>query len=65
MMMQIIAMRYNDVRDGTNVTEGVLAEYKDAWEKRGMVCPDGLLVDWLFVEQDKTLPARDVGFTAW
>lgn len=32
----IIAMRYNDVRDGTNVVEVVLEKYKAAWsEKNG------------------------------
>lgn len=30
----LIAMRYNDVRDGVNVVDGVLEKYKAAWEAR-------------------------------
>ncbi|PTB66877.1 hypothetical protein BBK36DRAFT_1168396 [Trichoderma citrinoviride] len=61
----IIAMKYNDARDGTNVSDQVLEKYKAAWEKKGMVAPSGLYVDWYFVRQDKTLPPKSVGFSAW
>ncbi|TVY82804.1 Linalool dehydratase/isomerase [Lachnellula suecica] len=61
----IIAMRYKDIRDGTHVAEEVLAKYQKSWNKKGMVSPDGLLVDWFMVEQKTTTPARDVAFTAW
>ncbi|KAE8159826.1 hypothetical protein BDV40DRAFT_290574 [Aspergillus tamarii] len=70
----IIAMRYNDVRDGTNIVSGVLEKYKAAWDAKGMVQPDGLFVDWLLVKQQLSWPPliqfgagppREIGFTAW
>lgn len=61
----MIAMKYNDARDGTNVSGEVLDKYKAAWDKKGMTAPSGLYVDWYFVRQDKTLPPKSVGWTAW
>ncbi|KAL6693922.1 hypothetical protein J3F84DRAFT_378079 [Trichoderma pleuroticola] len=61
----LIAMKYNDARDGTDVSGEVLDKYKAAWEKKGMVSPSGLYVDWYFVRQDRTLPPKSVGWTAW
>lgn len=58
-------MGYNDTRDGTHVVDDVLTKYKEAWDQRGMVSSDGLLVDWFMVEQASTLPAKDITFTAW
>lgn len=67
-------MRYNDVRDGTNIVSGVLEKYKAAWDAKGMVQPDGLFVDWLLVKQQLSWPPliqfgaglpREIGFTAW
>ncbi|POR32378.1 Uncharacterized protein TPAR_07413 [Tolypocladium paradoxum] len=61
----IIAMRYNDVRDGTNVAGEVVEKYKSAWDKRGMVAPNGLYIDWLYFNQDEAVPPSDICFTAW
>lgn len=58
-------MRYNDIRDGTNVTEEVLEKYQAAIEKKGMIPSDGLYVDWLSVRQGTVKNAKAVGFTAW
>ncbi|KAH6613841.1 hypothetical protein C7974DRAFT_437228 [Boeremia exigua] len=61
----LIAMRYNDVRDGTNTVDGVIRQYKAAWEEKGMILDDGLFPDWLMIKQDQIVPAKDLGFTAW
>ncbi|KAL7924357.1 hypothetical protein ACQKWADRAFT_319456 [Trichoderma austrokoningii] len=61
----IIAMRYNDARDGTDVSERVLEKYKAAWDEKGMVDSSGLYVDWYFLRQDRTLAPSNVGWTAW
>jgi hypothetical protein len=39
-------MRYNDSRDGTKKVDEVLTKYRAAWEKKGMVSPSGLFVDF-------------------
>ena len=62
---QIIAMRLNDVRNGSNVTEDVLTKYRAAWKEKGMIGADGLLKDMWLVKQDTTIPAKDPGFSAW
>ncbi|KIW92318.1 uncharacterized protein Z519_07302 [Cladophialophora bantiana CBS 173.52] len=61
----IIAMKYNDSRDGTNNVEDVLAKYKAAWDKKGMVASNSLLIDFWMVKQDYIVPPTDVGWTAW
>ncbi|KAJ5698280.1 hypothetical protein N7462_000285 [Penicillium macrosclerotiorum] len=61
----IIAMRYNDVRHGTSVVEGVLEKYWNAIQKKQMISSDGLFVDWLFLKQGNTKQAGGIGFTAW
>ncbi len=58
-------MRYNDARDGTNKVEDILAKYKAAWDKKGMVSANGLLADFWLVKQDHVVPPSDVGWTAW
>lgn len=58
-------MRYNDARDGTDVSERVLEKYKAAWDEKGMVDPSGLYVDWYFLRQNRTLAPSTVGWTAW
>ncbi|OQU94056.1 hypothetical protein CLAIMM_00474 [Cladophialophora immunda] len=62
---QIIAMKYNDSRDGTNKVEEVLTKYKIAWDKKGMVSSNGLFVDFWMVKQNHIVPPTDVGWTAW
>lgn len=57
-------MRYNDVRDGTNVVGDVLEKYKKAWELKQMVASNGLYVDWWYVNQDRPEIPKQVGFTA-
>ncbi|PGH09436.1 hypothetical protein GX51_00541 [Blastomyces parvus] len=61
----LIAMRYNDVRHGTNIIEGVLEKYRDALEQNQMIEEDGLFVNWLFLRQGITFGARGPGFSAW
>ncbi|KAJ6601169.1 hypothetical protein DFH09DRAFT_1490267 [Mycena vulgaris] len=62
----IIAVRCNDVRNGTNVVDGVLEKYTAAWKsKRGFQQADGLFVDWHRVKQDDMIPSGGLGFTAW
>ncbi|KAL6702394.1 hypothetical protein ACN47E_002199 [Coniothyrium glycines] len=61
----LIAMRYNDVRDGTTVADEVVAKYKATWEKRGMVTPSGLYPDWVYYKQDKPAGPSCICFTAW
>ncbi|EIT73383.1 hypothetical protein BDV35DRAFT_337542 [Aspergillus flavus] len=61
----IIALRYNDVRDGTNVATEVLSKYTAAWEAKGMAGPNGLFISWYSPKQDTKRPALDLGFTAW
>lgn len=58
-------MRLNDVRHRTKVVEDVLIKYRAAWEKKGMIGPDGLFKDMWLVKQDLTIPASDLGFSAW
>ncbi|KIX01270.1 uncharacterized protein Z518_08995 [Rhinocladiella mackenziei CBS 650.93] len=61
----IIAMRYNDSRDGTGTVSEVLTKYRAAWDRKGMVGPNGLFVDMWMVKQDHVFPAADVAWTAW
>lgn len=58
-------MRYNDVRNGTDKIEPILERYKAAWDKKGMVTPEGLYVNWLFLRQDQLMPPTGIGLTAW
>lgn len=68
-------MRYNDVRNGTHVADEVIDKYKKAWNKAGMVQPDGLFADWIMIKQQfvvppkdashGSIPPREIGFTAW
>lgn len=58
-------MRYNDVRDGLTVVEGVLEKYCAAMEKNKMISSDGLYADWFAVRQGTVTAARSVGLTAW
>ncbi|KAL9487933.1 hypothetical protein ACSS6W_000210 [Trichoderma asperelloides] len=61
----LTAMRINDVRDGTQVADDVLAKYKAAWQKKGMMGKDGLLRDAYRIKQDSPFNAFDIGFPAW
>ncbi|KAL8837436.1 MAG: hypothetical protein Q9170_002520 [Blastenia crenularia] len=64
--MGIIATRYNDIRNGTNIVEDVLAKYKQAWESRGgMVSENGLFRRWYAVRQDRVLVSQQLAHSAW
>ena len=58
-------MRYNDVRDGTDVVSGVLEKYREALKAKGMVQGDGMYASFYAVKQQKPRPARQGGQTAW
>ncbi|CAH0027812.1 unnamed protein product [Clonostachys rhizophaga] len=61
----LIAIRYNDVRDGTTSSAMVLEQYRAAWEGKGMLQENSLYIDSFSPKQDRKRHARDVGFTAW
>nr|POE49099.1 hypothetical protein CFP56_32249 [Quercus suber] len=61
----IIAMRYNDIRNNTNVARDVLLKYWPAIQQNKMIAEDGLFVDALHVKQCFPRRAKSVGFTAW
>ncbi|KAI9924306.1 hypothetical protein ASPWEDRAFT_29875 [Aspergillus wentii DTO 134E9] len=61
----IIAMRYNDVRDGTNVVEDILGKYTAALEKHNMISRNDLYKDWVSVKQGHAAIPKNIGFTAW
>ncbi|KFY48645.1 hypothetical protein V495_01158 [Pseudogymnoascus sp. VKM F-4514 (FW-929)] len=61
----LIAMRYNDNRNGTNVVDEVLPKYKKAWAGGSMFGSNGLIVDWYRVNQRNMAQPMSLGFTAW
>ncbi|KAH7384026.1 hypothetical protein DE146DRAFT_681129 [Phaeosphaeria sp. MPI-PUGE-AT-0046c] len=62
----LIAMRYNDVRHGTNHVESeILPKYKEALAKKGLLGDDGLYASFFAIEQEKSIPARHGAHTAW
>ncbi|KAF2652796.1 hypothetical protein K491DRAFT_604113 [Lophiostoma macrostomum CBS 122681] len=71
----IIAVRYNDIRDGTNHADEVIKQYRAAWDAKGMVFPNGMFADMLMLKQDLIFPqegapygaqaGQQIGFTAW
>lgn len=66
MNLKLIAMRYNDVRDGTNsVEQNILPKYKAALESKGMLPEDGLYASFFAVKQRMAVPARQGAHTAW
>jgi hypothetical protein len=58
-------MRYNDVRDDTNIVEEVIPKYVAAWKEKGMVQENGLFVNWYMPKQGKMVNSPDIGNTAW
>lgn len=66
-LQKLIAMRYNDVRDGTNmILQDVLPKYKAALFEKGLLGrPDGLYGSFFAVEQKKATPAKHGAHTAW
>jgi Linalool dehydratase/isomerase len=61
----IIAMRYNDVRNGTNIVGPVVEKYVRAWEKRGMFDEQGQVVDFWLIEQQTRVARGRVWTSAW
>ncbi|KIW42237.1 uncharacterized protein PV06_05801 [Exophiala oligosperma] len=61
----IIAMRYNDSRDGTNNVQGVLEKYEASLIKKGMLNDSGLYPSFFALKQRSTRPARQGAHTAW
>jgi Linalool dehydratase/isomerase len=62
----LIAMRYNDVRNGTSVVEPVLEKYMATCEKRGMFDEQlGQIVCFWLVEQQKIVPGGSVWTSAY
>lgn len=58
-------MRYNDIRDGTDLTTEILTKYKAALTAKGMYGKDGLYASYFAVKQKKSIPARHGAHTAW
>lgn len=61
----MIAFRYNDIHDGTDVAKEVLEKYTAAWQAKGMTQENGLFADWYSPKQDRKKVATDLGNTAW
>lgn len=61
----LIALRFNDARHGTKELEEVLPKFVDAWEKKGMIQDDGLIVAFWAPNQDRIEKSPDVTLTAW
>ncbi|KZN94303.1 hypothetical protein EN45_044990 [Penicillium chrysogenum] len=61
----IIAMRYNDIHDGTEVAPDVVQKYSTAWKSKGIQQDDGLFVSWYSPKQGTLKTSRDIGSTAW
>jgi hypothetical protein len=61
----IIAMRYNDSRDGTNNVEDVLKKYEASLVRKGMLGESGLYPSFFALKQKKAMPARQGAHTAW
>ncbi|KAK5166896.1 uncharacterized protein LTR77_007625 [Saxophila tyrrhenica] len=62
----LIAMRYNDVRQGTNYVESnILPKYRAALSKKGLLGENGLYATFFALKQKKSIPARHGAHTAW
>lgn len=62
----LIAIRYNDVRNGTNVVGPLLDKYVAAWEKRGGTLNEqGQVVDFWLIEQEMTVARGNIWTSAW
>ncbi|KAI4145100.1 MAG: hypothetical protein L6R39_003938 [Caloplaca ligustica] len=66
MVFIIIATRYNDVRNHTNIIGEVLAKYKEAWSRRGgFISANGLFRRWYAPNQDLVLEPQQLSHSAW
>lgn len=61
----LVAIRYNDVRNGTHVFDDILPKYLEAWKQKGMLSPDGQIIHMWMVQQDKVVSTPFVVGSAW
>lgn len=62
----LVAIRYNDVRNGTHLFDEIKPKFLAAWErKKGMLDPNGQIVHMWMVQQDEVIPAPTVIGSAW
>ncbi|KAK1623689.1 hypothetical protein BDP81DRAFT_331377 [Colletotrichum phormii] len=61
----LIAMRYNDVRDGRDTMTQILEKYKAAIVEKGLVRSDGLYAEWLYLKPDHVDMPKGVTSAAW
>lgn len=61
----LIAIRYNDVRNKTNLIDGILERYRAAWADKGLISPEGLFTAFWMVKQDHTVQSHNVAAQAW
>lgn len=62
---KIIATRYNDIFNNTNIVEDVLTQYKQAWSGRGFVSANGLFRKWYTVRRDRVDDSDELSHSAW
>lgn len=61
----LVAIRYNDVRNGTHLFDDILPKYLAAWKRKGMLSPDGQIIHMWMVQQDKVVNTPLVIGSAW
>lgn len=62
---KIIATRYNDIFNNTNIVEDVLTKYQQAWSGRGFVSANGLFRKWYTVRQNRIDDSDELSHSAW
>ncbi|KAL5092945.1 hypothetical protein Trisim1_000671 [Trichoderma cf. simile WF8] len=61
----LIAIRYNDVRDGTSTVDNLLGRYSAIWKRKGMYAENGLIYDFYRPNQGTKVEPVSIGYTAW
>ncbi|KAK0890090.1 hypothetical protein LTR91_025513 [Friedmanniomyces endolithicus] len=61
----LIATRYTDVFNGTNMIDEVLPKYKAAWDKRGMMAENGLFRSHYAPRRDVVVDAKEISHSGW
>ncbi|KEF59603.1 uncharacterized protein A1O9_04449 [Exophiala aquamarina CBS 119918] len=62
----LVAIRYNDVRNGTHIFDDIKPKFLAAWEKKkGMLGPNGQIIHMWMVQQDDVVTASSVIGSAW
>jgi len=62
---KLLAMRYNDIRNGTKIVDDVLEKYKAAWAEKGLINENGIFPEFYMIKQDHLMQTKEIGFTAW